>query len=96
MLLCNCCCIVGSWVWKPGDRQASPTSTMARPPLSLAVKGADGFDDMAAWLWEVLDDKSSFLGLCLEVAGTSGDAGGSFFTMILGGPCLALYMVSEG
>lgn len=36
----------------------------------------------------MLEDRSSFLGLCLEVADTSGDEGGSFFTMILGGPCL--------
>ena len=85
--------MVGSWVWKPGDRQANPTSTMASPPLSLAVKGADGLDDVAFWLWEVLEDKSNFLGLCLEVAGTSGDEGGSFFTTIFGGPCLALCMV---
>ncbi len=73
--------MVGSRVWKPGDRKASLTSTIARPPVSLAVKGADGLEDIAAWLWEV------------EFAGTSGDEGGSFFTMILGGPCLALYMV---
>ena len=66
---------------------------MARPPLSIAVLGADGLDGMVAWLWEVLEDKSNFLGLCLEVAGTSGDEGGSFFTIILGGPCLALYIV---
>lgn len=66
---------------------------MARPPLSRAVRGAEGLDDIAAWLWDVLDDKSSFRGLCLEVAGTSGEAGGSFFTMIFGGPCLDLYIV---
>lgn len=50
MLLCNCCCMVGSCVWKPGERHARPTSTIARPPLSLAVSGAEGRDDIAAWL----------------------------------------------
>ncbi len=66
---------------------------MARPPLSLAVKGADGLDDIATWLCDVLEDRSNFRGLCLEVTGTSGEEGGSFLTMILGGPCLDLDMV---
>ena len=93
MLLCSCSRIVGSWVWKPGDRHAKPTSCIARPPLSLAVKGAEGRDDTAPCPDEVLDDRSNFRGLCLEVAGTSGEPGGSFFTIIFGGPCRDLYVV---
>ena len=42
MLRCNCSRILGSWVWKPGERQASPTSCIPRLPLSRAVNGADG------------------------------------------------------
>lgn len=41
----------------------------------------------------MLDDRSSFRGLCRDVTGTSGEDGGSFFTMIFGGPCLALRLV---
>lgn len=64
---------------------------MAKPPLSLAVRGADGRDRAVDGLCDVVEDKSSFRGRCRDVVGTSGDDGGSFFTMILGGgPCLAL------
>lgn len=87
ILRCSCSRIVGSWVWKPGDKHAIPTSCIARPLLSLAVKGAEGRDDCVGWLWEVLD-KSNLRGRCREVLGTSGEDGGSFLTIILGGPCL--------
>ena len=93
MLLCNCCCIVGSCVWKPGERHARPTSCITSPELSLAVKGAEGLADCAAWFCDVLDDRSSLRGLWREVAGTSGEDGGSFFTTILGGAWRDLYMV---
>ena len=42
MLRCSCSRMLGSWVWKPGERHAMPTSCIPRLPLSLAVKGADG------------------------------------------------------
>lgn len=40
ILLCSCSRMVGSWVWKPGDRQARPTSWMLA--LSLELIGPEG------------------------------------------------------
>ena len=95
MLRWSCSRIVGSWVWKPGERHANPTSCIASPPLSLAVSGADGRDDIEPWVWDVLVERSSFRGRCRELAGTSGEEVSSFFTMIFGGrPCLALNTIS--
>lgn len=84
MLLCNCSCMLGSCVWKPGERQASPTSCMPRFPLSR-VNGADGREELPAPASLLLELRSSLRGRCRDVCGTSGDDGGSFFTMILGG-----------
>lgn len=73
-LRCSCSCIAGSWVTKPGDRHAIPTSrtlSPSRPTAGRAVCGPA----------RVFFDRSSFLGRCL--AGASGD-GGSFLTKILG------------
>ena len=65
---------------------------MTRPPLSLEGKGADGRDGAVDWLCDVVEDRSSFRGRWRDGMGTSGDDGGSFFTVILGGwPCLALW-----
>ena len=80
--------MLGSCVWKPGDRHAKPTSCIPRLALalSLAVNGADGLEDIPAWaLLGVLDVRSNLLGRCRAVAGTSGEGGGSFLTIIFGG-----------
>ena len=86
--------MLGSCVWKPGERQAIPTSCI--PSDALAVNGAEGLEFIPEELFGVLEVRSSFRGRCRE-AGTSGDEGGSFFTMILGGwPDLTLIMASVG
>lgn len=81
---CNCCCIVGSWVLKPGERHARPTSCMTRalpalpPALSLLVNGAEGLPaPPVVWLL-----RSRRRGRCREV-GIEGDVG-SFLTITLG------------
>jgi hypothetical protein len=64
------------------------------PSAALAVNGADGLEFMPL-APGVLDVRSSLRGRCLDVAGTSGEEGGSFFTTILGGcPDFALAMLS--
>jgi hypothetical protein len=75
ILLCNCSLMVGSCVWKPGDRQASPTSCIEAPADGLELSGAG----MAVVVF-----KSSFLGLWRAFGAREGDEGGSFFTIILG------------
>ena len=78
-----CSRMVGSWVWKPGERTAIPASCIAIP--SLAVSGvADGLDESPAGAAAMLVDRSSFRGRCRELFGREGEEGGSFFTIILG------------
>lgn len=81
-LRCSCSLSVGSCVWKPGERHATPRSLMASP--------ADSFDAMGAPAVcgpreaELLADRSSRRGRGRDVAAV-GDAG-SFLTLIFGGP----------
>lgn len=78
-----CSRMVGSWVWKPGERTAIPASCIPIP--SLAVSGvADGLDESPAGAAAMLVERSSLRGRCRELLGRDGDEGGSFFTMILG------------
>lgn len=78
MLRCSCSRRTGSSVWKPGDRQASPTWCIPRP--SLAVMGPAGPRTES-----VLADKSSLRGLGRGCwADMLGEDGGSFLTTILG------------
>jgi hypothetical protein len=83
MLRCNCSLIVGSCVTNPGDRHASPTSWMPSPPVSMPLEvrlPPEGREFEV----DVFFERSSMRGRCLEV-GRSGEAPGSFFTMIFGG-----------
>lgn len=67
-------------MWKPGDRQARPTSCRSLPvdrPEGLAVRAPD---EWTMCEWEL--ERSRRRGRCREVV-MSGDEG-SFFTMILG------------
>lgn len=75
ILLCSCSLIVGSCVWKPGDKHANPTSCIEALPDGLELRGAG----MAVVVF-----KSSFLGLCRAFGAREGDEGGSFLTIILG------------
>jgi hypothetical protein len=70
--------MVGSWVWKPGDRQARPTSSrFAEPwPEGRAVRAPDEWTML--WL-----ERLRRCGLWRVVVGMSGDEG-SFLTTILG------------
>jgi hypothetical protein len=70
--------MVGSWVWKPGDRQARPTSIrFALPwPDGLAVRAPDE----CTMLWLV---RFRRCGRWRVVVGMSGELG-SFLTTILG------------
>jgi hypothetical protein len=84
-LRCICSRMVGSWVWKPGERTAIPASCMPIP--SLAVSGvADGLDEspVPGVAAAMLVERSSLRGRCRELFGRDGDEGGSFFTTILG------------
>lgn len=75
MLLCSCSRIEGSFVWKPGDRQAMPMSTPVDRLAGRAVRAPE------AWTtWELA--RLRRLGRWREL-GMSGDEG-SFFTTILG------------
>lgn len=69
-------------MWNPGDRHARPTSCMAKPALSLPVRGAEGRALRVAELTDMLLDRSSRRGRWRE-AGMSGDEG-SFLTTIFG------------
>lgn len=72
--------MVGSWVWKPGDRQARPTSwRLAEPwPEGRAVRAPDEW----TMLW--LAERLRRWGRCrVVVVGMSGEEG-SFLTTILG------------
>jgi len=53
MLLCSCSLIVGSWVWKPGDKQANPTSCIM-VALSLELMGPAGRAVRAPDEWTML------------------------------------------
>jgi hypothetical protein len=70
--------MVGSWVWKPGDTQARPTSCrLALPwPDGRAVRAPDEW----TMLWLV---RLSRWGRWRVVVGMSGEVG-SFLTTILG------------
>jgi len=88
-LRCNCSCIPGSLVWKPGERHASPTSCITSPADSRDVKGADGRAVCGPRVLAILDVRSNFLGRGREdcIAGEPG----SFLTWIMGGaPFLSL------
>lgn len=82
-LLCSCSRIAGSCVWKPGDRQARPTSWIARPADSREVSGADGRAVCGPRVFDVLEERSSRLGRGRE-DDMLGEAG-SFLTLIIGG-----------
>lgn len=82
MLLWSCSRMVGSWVWKPGDRQASPTSCMM-VALSFELMGAGRAvraPDECTMVWLV--ERSRRLGRWREVVRSGDD--GSFLTTILG------------
>lgn len=89
MLRWSCSFMTGSCVTKPGDRQARPTSWMARPSRAVSGRLAD---EAPAFVLPPLD-RSSFLGRW-RGAGASGDRG-SFLTTILGIP-LELRDLKEG
>lgn len=74
MLRWSCSRMVGSWVAKPGERQAMPTSLIV-DRLPPAVRGTVDPAGSGSLL------RCSLGGLCLD--GGSGEVG-SFFTMILG------------
>ena len=82
MLRCSCSFITGSWVTKPGDRHARPTSWIPRPPSPRAVNGPRAVPGPPPVL--LFFERSSFLGLWRAVS-RLGELG-SFFTMIFGGP----------
>lgn len=69
-------------MWKPGERQARPTSW--NEAESLELMGPEGRAVRAPEEWTMLElvDRSSRRGRCREVV-MSGDEG-SFFTTILG------------
>lgn len=85
-LLCSCSRMAGSCVWKPGDRQARPTSWIARPAESRAVRGADGRAVCGPRAPGVLDERSSLLGR--GRADCMLGEPGSFLTLIIGGSVL--------
>jgi hypothetical protein len=79
ILRCSCSLIVGSCVWKPGDKHARPTSCITK--LSLPVNGVTESRELTAGGADVvLVFKSSFRGRCLELLCRDGDGGGSFLT----------------
>ena len=82
-LRCSCSRMPGSLVWKPGDRQAKPTSWIARPADSREVSGAEGRAVGGAPVVAVLEDRSSLLGRGREdcMAGERG----SFLMLTVGG-----------
>lgn len=85
-LLCSCSRMAGSCVWKPGDRQARPTSWIARPAESRAVRGADGRAVCGPRAPGVLEERSSLLGR--GRADCMLGEPGSFLTLIIGGSVL--------
>lgn len=78
MLRCSCSFITGSWVTKPGDRQAIPTSWIARPSRAVMGRAEVGWLDLSVFL-----DRSSLRGRG-RVWVMLGEPG-SFLTKILGG-----------
>ena len=94
-LLCSWFRIAGSCVWKPGDRQARPTSWMARPAESRAVRGADGRAVCGPLRAPgVLDERSSLLGRGRADCMLGDD--GSFLTWIIGGIALRCLLDENG
>lgn len=79
ILRCSCSFMTGSWVTKPGERQAMPTSWMPRPSRAVNGRAVCGWFDLGVFL-----ERSSLRGRGREL-GMLGDAG-SFLTIILGGP----------
>lgn len=79
MLRWSCSFITGSWVTKPGDRQAIPTSWIPKPSRAVSGRADPGWFDLVF----VFLDRSSLRGLG-RVLDITGEAG-SFFTIILGG-----------
>lgn len=82
MLRSSCSRIDGSWVLKPGERHASPTSCSAKPALSLDVSGAEGRAESAPPGMLLFEVRLRRLGRCLGV-GSSGEPG-SFLTTTFG------------
>lgn len=74
MLRWSCSLIAGSWVWKPGDKQASPTSCIARP--SRPVNGP-----REVCVLDVME-RSSLRGRWRVPDCRLGEAGGSFLIEI--------------
>lgn len=92
-LLCSCSRMAGSCVWKPGDRQARPTSWIARPAESRAVRGADGRAVCGPRAPGVLEERSSLLGR--GRADCMLGEPGSFLTLIIGGSVLRCLFVGR-
>lgn len=86
-LRCSCSLMLGSFVWKPGDRQAKPTSCMARPADSRDVRGADGRAVCGPRL-AVLEERSRRLGRGREDC--MGGEPGSLLMLITGGTPMRL------
>lgn len=83
-LRCNCSRMPGLLVAKPGDKQARPTSCIARPAESREVKGAEGRPVCGPpRLLDMLDERSSRLGRGRDDGGPGEP--GSLFTLTMGG-----------
>lgn len=79
----------GSLVWKPGERQAKPTSWTARPAESREVRGPAEGREVCGPLLERLEreeERSRRLGRGRR----GGEVGGSFFTWMAGARRLKL------
>jgi len=87
--------MVGSCVWKPGDKHATPKSLIASPAESFEVSGPDGPAPTVCGpcLAEALADKSNLRGLGLE--DMFGEVG-SFFTLIMDARSLWQQLAIEG
>lgn len=84
-LRCSCSRMPGLLVAKPGERQARPTSWMAKPADSREVKGAEGRPVCGPpRLLDMLEERSSRLGRGRD-EGSAGEPG-SLFTLTMGGP----------
>jgi len=83
-LRCSCSRMPGLLVAKPGERQARPTSWMAKPADSREVKGAEGRPVFGPpRLLDMLEERSSRLGRGRD-DGRAGEPG-SLFTLTAGG-----------
>lgn len=74
----SCSFMTGSWVTKPGDRHAIPTSWIPRPSRAVIGRAEAGWFDLSVFF-----DRSSLRGRG-RVLVMPGEAG-SFLTTILGG-----------